>query len=163
MSDDDKAELRALKKELAELAASFKSKNYLLFAKGLAEGKSQEQAYVDAGYKSKKPNEDASKAIARCPTIAQYKNLSQKIAQLELIPKQIATFEQKLNLLWKIAQHESSIASGADVEDCDPKLRDSRAAIAAIAELNKMQGDLAAIKTDNKTTVGFRLNLAGKQ
>lgn len=162
MTDD----LKALKAELAELSTTFKSPMQLKLAKGLAAGKSQEQAYIDAGYKSKNPATDACKAIDRCPSIAHYKKLSQKIIQIELTPKQIATFEQKTQLLWDMALHDSKLVArgGSDEDDGDLVHRDGRNAIAAIAELNKMQGDLAAIKTDNKTstTIGFRLNLAGK-
>lgn len=162
MTDD----LKALKAELAEIASTFNSPNYLKFAKGMAAGKTQEQAYIDAGYKSKNPAKDASKVCERCPAIVRYKTILQKIAQIELTPKQIATFEQKTQLLWGMALHDSKlVARGGDEEnDGDLVHRDGRNAIAAIAELNKMQGDLAAIKTDNKTstTIGFRLNLAGK-
>lgn len=153
-------ELTALKSELAELAASFKSPNQLAFAKELAIGKSQEQAYVDAGYKSKKPAVDAGKAIERCPSIARYKILFQKIAQLELLPKQIGTFEQKRQMLWDMAvvAHKSVLVrapegEGEDELDADAFNHNAvKAAQSCIAELNKMDGDLAAIKTDNKHT-----------
>jgi hypothetical protein len=148
-------ELKQLKNELAVLATTFKTPKQLDFAKELAKSKSNAQAYVDAGYKSKKPNEDAHKLIESNPTFTQYKKLAQKIAQIELTPKQIATFEQKIALLWRIAQHDSAIASGEDEDGADLKLRDSRSAIAAIAELNKMQGDLASIKVENKNIHAF--------
>ena len=151
---------------MAEIASSFKSSNQLALAKGLAAGKSQEKAYVDAGYKSKKPAVDASKLIQSNPSFTQYREVFLKIAQIELTPKQIATFEQKTQLLWDMARHDSQLVArgGNEEDDGDLVHRDGRNAIAAIAELNKMQGDLAAIKTDNKTstTLGFRLNLAGK-
>lgn len=60
-----------------------------------------------------------------------------------------ATAEAKRTLLWHIAKTCSKRA-----ED-DVKLVDPKAAIGAIAELNKMDGDLAAIKTDNKNTHSF--------
>jgi hypothetical protein len=166
MSDD----LNQLKADLAELAASFKSPNQLAFAKELGAGKSQEQAYIDAGYKSKKPAVDACKAIERCPSIAQYKNLFQKIAQLESLPKQIGTLEQKRNMLWDIAQRcvqevEPVYEGFGEERELVGYVFNAKSAIGAIAELNKMDGHLAAIKTDNvvKTAVNFRLNLGPKQ
>lgn len=169
MSDD----LKQLKTELADLAASFKSPNQLAFAKELGLGKSQEQAYIAAGYKSKKPAVDAGKAIERCPSIARYKTLFQKIAQLESLPKQIGTLEQKRNMLWEIALHcaEKIVIPIKGTEDEDGEqqidlgMRNTKSAVAAIAELNKMDGHLAAIKTDNvvKASVSFRLNLAGNK
>jgi hypothetical protein len=154
MSDD----LACLKNELAELAASFKSPNQLKLAKGLAAGKSQEKAYIDAGYKSKKPAVDAGKAIERCPSIARYKNLFQKIEQLESLPKQIATKEAKRQMLWDIAnkcfsEHSEKFEGRGDEAEFVGFVFDSRGAIAAVAELNKMDGDLATIKTD-LTTLG---------
>lgn len=152
-------ELSALKSELASLAATFKTPARLEFAKGLAAGKSQEQAYVDAGYKSKNPAVDASKAIAAYPSITQYKELFLKIAQLESLPKQIATREQKRNMLWEIAQCGTERimlpmkkGEGDDETEIqvDMGMRDMKGAISAIAELNKMDGDLAAIKTENR-------------
>lgn len=60
-----------------------------------------------------------------------------------------ATAEAKRELLWSIAMTCSMRA-----ED-EAKLIDPKAAISAIAELNKMDGDLAAIKTDNKSSHSF--------
>lgn len=154
MSDD----LKALKTELAELAASFKSKNQLKLAKGLAAGKSQEQAYIDAGYKSKKPAVDACKAIERCPSIAQYKKLFQKIEQIESLPKQIATKEQKRQMLWDMAEaaNKSKFAQIPDEMGGGEVLNHNAiaAAKACIAELNKMDGDLATVKTDLTSSDG---------
>lgn len=160
MSDD----LKQLKNELAELAASFKSPNQLAFAKEWSLGKSQEQSYIDAGYKSKKPAVDAGKAIERCPSIARYKNLFQKIAQLESLPKQIGTLEQKRAMLWEIAQRAAVLKVGLkgsedpDTGECTEEIFDAssaKTAVAAIAELNKMDGHLATIKTENKNTHAF--------
>ncbi len=159
MSDD----LRQLKNELAELAAGFKSPNQLAFAKELAAGKGQEQAYIDAGYKSRKPSADAQKAIDRCPAIAQYKTLFQKIAQLESLPKQIGTLEQKRAMLWDIASRASvlkAILKGSEDEDGEGGLEifdatAAKTAVSAIAELNKMDGHLAVIKTENKNSHAF--------
>lgn len=153
-------ELEALKIELAELAASLKP-SHLALAKGLAEGKSQEQAWIDAGSKAKNPNADAAKTIAKYPAVIQYKNLLLKIVQLESLPKQVATLQQKRQMLWDIATRSSILKVGLkgsedpDTGECTQEIFDATAAktaVAAIAELNKMDGDLAAVKTDNKHT-----------
>jgi hypothetical protein len=156
-------ELKALKNELADLAKSM-NKNHLDFAKGLIANKSQERAYIDAGYKSKKPASDASKTVARYPSIIRYKQLFLKIIELESLPKQIATFEQKKQMLWDVAHkcYEDRIEKfegrGDDAEFVG-YVFDSRGVIAAIAELNKMDGHLAAIKTENKNfTVDSLIN-----
>jgi len=163
-------ELTTLKSELADLAAGFKSPNQLAFAKELASGKGQEQAYIDAGYKSRKPSADAQKAIDRCPAIAQYRTLFQKIAQLESLPKQIGTLEQKKKMLWEIAQRcVQEVVPEYEGYGEDRELVgytfNAKGAIGAIAELNKMDGHLASIKTDNtnKSVVTFELNLGGAQ
>jgi isoaspartyl peptidase/L-asparaginase-like protein (Ntn-hydrolase superfamily) len=150
MSDVD---LAALKSELAELAASMKPK-HLQIAKALVDGKSQEAAYVAAGYKGKNPNSDANNLITTNPSISKYVDLVKEIAALAALPKQIATFEQKRQMLWDVAQkcfeerHEKWEGRGEFAEMVG-YIFDSRGVIAAIAELNKMDGDLAAIKTDN--------------
>ncbi len=158
-------ELTRLKTELAELAASMKA-NHLKFAKAWVDGKTQEQAYKIAGGKGKNPNSDAANYLSTNPTISKYKELVQKIAAIELLPKQVATLEQKRELLWKIAQHDSQLIAkgGSEEDDGDLSFRDSMSVHRSIAELNKMDGHLAAIKTDStvKSTVSFRLNLAGK-
>lgn len=160
MSDN----LKQLKNELAELATTFKSANQLKLAKGLGAGKSQEQAYIDAGYKSKKPAVDASKTISSNPSILQYKNLFQKIAQLESLPKQIGTLEQKRAMLWDIASRAAVLKVGLkgsedpDTGECTEEIFDATAAktaVSAIAELNKMDGHLAVIKTENKNSHAF--------
>lgn len=151
--------LKALKSELAELAAGMKA-SHLLFAKGLAEGKSQEQAWKDAGSKSKNPNADAAKTISNYPAIIQYKTLLLKIVQLESLPKQIGTLEQKRTMLWEIAQR--------CVQEIEPEYQgygedremvgftfNAKGAVSAIAELNKMDGDLAVIKTENKNLTQY--------
>lgn len=152
--------LTALKSELASLAATFKTPARLEFAKGLAAGKSQEQAYVDAGYKSKNPAVDASKAIAAYPSITQYKELFLRIAQLEALPKQIASREQKRNMLWEIAQRcvqeiEPEYEGYGEDREMVGFTFNAKGAVSAISELNKMDGDLATIKTENKHTHSF--------
>jgi hypothetical protein len=155
-------DLNALKLELAELAKRMKA-NHLKFAQGLARGESQEKAWVNAGSKSKKPAVDASKTINNYPSIIQYKDLFLKIAALEALPKQIATFEQKRKMLWEIANKAANLkvsvkeghSIAGEIRDEDEPLEifdasAARTAIGAIAELNKMDGDLAAIKMESK-------------
>lgn len=151
------SELETLKLELADLAKQMNAR-HLRIAKGLANGLSQEKAYVAAGTKSKNPSVDSHKTIKNYPVIIQYKELFQKIAQLEALPKQIATFEQKKQLLWDIANRctedmQEKYSGHGDQAEFVGYVFDSRGAIAAISELNKMDGDLAAIKTDNKHAV----------
>lgn len=151
-------ELKQLKNELADLAASMKP-GHLKFALALLDNKTQEQAYKAAGGKGKNPNSDAANYLATNPSISKYKSLAQKIASIELLPKQIGTFEQKRAMLWGIAQRASILKVGIkgtedpDTGECTQEIFDASAAktaVAAIAELNKMDGDLASIKTENK-------------
>lgn len=156
MSD---SELEALKRELADLAASMKPK-HLLIAKALADGESQEAAYVAAGYKGKNPNSDANNLITTNPSISKYVDLVKEIAALASLPKQIATAEQKRKMLWEIAQRcvqeiEPEFAGRGDNAQIVGFTFNAKGAVSAIAELNKMDGDLAAIKTENKNTHSF--------
>lgn len=140
--------IEELKAELVKVAGTMPVKR-LAFSKGLAQGKSQGKAYSDAGYQSKKPHEDANKAIARYPNITQYKELFKKIAELEALPKEIASFEDKEQFLWDIAKEMFSnrpLDSEGLPLGADPASR--RVAITAVAEMNKMRGHLAAIKQD---------------
>jgi hypothetical protein len=151
MSDID---LAALKSELAELAASMKPK-HLQIAKALVDGKSQEAAYVAAGYKGKNPNSDANKLINDNPSISQYISLVAEITALAALPKQIATAEQKRKMLWEIAQRcvqevEPEFAGRGETVELVGYTFNAKGAVSAISELNKMDGDLAAIKLDNK-------------
>jgi len=152
MSDD----LKALKAELAELAARMKA-NHLKAAKALVNGKTQEEAYRISGGKAKDTYSAASEMLKLNPQISQYRDLVQKIAAIELLPKQVATVEQKRNMLWDIAQRcvqdiKPKTEGNGDDQEIIGFVFDSRGAISAIAELNKMDGDLAVIKTDNKHT-----------
>lgn len=165
-------ELKQLKSELADLAASMKA-NHLKAAKALVDGKTQEEAYKISGGKANDAYAAASEMLKLNPKISQYRELVQKIAAIELLPKQIGTLEQKRQLLWDIALHgtEKIVIPIKGTEDeegerqIDLGMRDMKSATGAIAELNKMDGHLAAIKTDNvvKTAVNFRLNLGSKQ
>lgn len=151
-----------LKAELIELSKQMNG-NRLKFAKALGQGLSQEKAYVKAGYKSKNANADSAKAIAAYPVIAQYRDLFRKIAQLEMLPKEIATLEQKRQMLWDIANKAANLkvsvkqghAIAGVISDEEEPLEifdatSAKTAVSAIAELNKMDGHLAAIKTENR-------------
>lgn len=152
-------ELIALKTELAELAASMKA-NHLKAAKALVDGKTQEEAYRISGGKAKDTYAAASEMLKLNPKISQYKDLVQKIAAIELLPKQIGTLDQKRKMLWEIAQRASILkmtVKGSEDENGEGGLEvfdasAAKTAVAAIAELNKMDGDLAAIKTESKHT-----------
>lgn len=153
-------ELTTLKSELADLAASMKA-NHLKAAKALVSGKTQEEAYRISGGKAKDTYAAASEMLKLNPKISQYQELVQKIAAIELLPKQIGTLEQKRKMLWEIALRASVLKVGLkgtedpDTGECTQEIFDAssaKTAVAAIAELNKMDGDLAAIKTDNKHT-----------
>jgi len=63
-----------------------------------------------------------------------------------------ATAKAKRELLWKIAQHNSACKQ-ADKEDSsgEVKMLDPKAAISAITELNKMDGDHASTKIEDVT------------
>lgn len=160
-----------LKAQLDELAARMKPA-HIVMANALVEGKTQEQAYKEAGFKGKNANSCSNDLIASNPSITEFVQLTKKLAYETSLPKQIGTLEQKREMLWAIAQKASvlkAILKGSEDDEGEGGLEifdatAAKTAVAAISELNKMDGHLAAIKTDNKTatTIGFRLNLAGK-
>jgi phage terminase small subunit len=80
VSDD----LKQLKTELAELAASMKPM-HLLMAKALAEGKNQEQSYVDAGGDGKDARKCACGLIKTNPDILKYVDLAKQIASKAIV------------------------------------------------------------------------------
>lgn len=156
-------ELKVLKAELADLAKSMKPM-HLCIANALIDGKTQDEAYRISGGKGKNATRCASEIISENPNISEFVDLVKKIAALELLPKQIATFEQKKQMLWDVAakcfedKSEKWVGSGEFAEMVG-YVFDSRGVIAAIAELNKMDGHLAAIKTENKNfTVDSLIN-----
>lgn len=150
-------ELTALKSELAAIAVSLKS-NHFAMAKALAENKTQEEAYRLSGGKAKDGYAAASEMLRLNPKISQYVELVKKIDAIESLPKQIATREQKRTMLWEIAQKASVLkmtVKGSEDENGEGGLEvfdatAAKTAVAAISELNKMDGDLAAIKTENR-------------
>lgn len=151
-------ELATLKSGLAEIAKSLKS-NHLKMAKALCDGKSQEEAYRISGGKAKDGYAAASEMIKLNPNISRYVETFKKIDAIESLPKQIATREQKRQMLWDIAQKASVLKVGLkgsedpETGECTEEIFDAtsaKTAVAAISELNKMDGDLAAIKTENR-------------
>lgn len=96
------------------------------FLNYLFSGKSTPDAYKLAGYK-KKHADTASYRLMTTPPVSIYVQLCRDKM------KPIATFADKVNRLWEIAS--------------DPLNREI--AIKAIAELNKMQGDIAPTQTQS--------------
>ncbi len=147
-------ELERLKSELTEVAKTLaKVPKRLAFAKGLAQGKSQGKAYSDAGYNSKKPHEDANKAITRYPNIAQYRDLFQKVAHLESLPEEFASFTEKRRMLWDAAQRcmqeiEPKYEGQGEDRELVGFIFDATGMRGCIAELNKMDGDYEPTRVD---------------
>lgn len=112
----------------------------------LANGGNGVDAARQAGYKgSVSVLNSAARGNLQKPSIVKFITAERE----KLKKKTGATAEAKRELLWSIAKTCSNRS-----ED-EAKLVDPKAAINAIAELNKMDGDLAAIKTDNKTSLSF--------
>ncbi len=155
-------EIAALRAELDALTTKMKPA-HLVMAQALVAGKTQTEAYIETGLKGKNPVRCASEIISENPNISEYVRLAKKLANLELLPEKIATFEQKRQMLWDIATKASMLKttlrgheedeSGNALEVFDATA--AKTAVSAIAELNKMDGDLAAIKTEGKTTVTY--------
>lgn len=153
------AQLKALKADLTSVAKSLKA-NHLKMAKALVVGKSQEEAYRAGGGKAKDGYAAASEMIKLNPKISQYVALVKEIDAIESLPKQIATREQKREMLWDIAQRcvqevEPVFEGYGENRELVGYTFNAKSAVSAIAELNKMDGDLAVIKTDNKNTHAF--------
>lgn len=165
MSDDG---LQTLRDELERIATTLEARQ-LKMAQHILAGENHSQAYRLAGYKGKNPDADACNVLRANPSIGKYIELGRKIANAESAPRAIATFEQKKKMLWEmaLASKEAMFAvappgdpgeRGEDGKGGEMPLLNHNAVKAAtqcLAELNKMDGHLAAIKTDNKTTVAF--------
>jgi hypothetical protein len=119
--------------QLREMAKGMKAM-HLKMARLMVDGSNQREAYEGAGGKGKNPTKCSSDIIRTNPDIQYYIDLAKEIQAENAQRKGIATFEDKAELLWQIAKDNSQ--------------DDTRASIAAMAELNKMSGDLAAIKSD---------------
>jgi hypothetical protein len=141
--------------QLMELAGEMKP-GHLGIAIHLAEGKTQEDSYVSAGYLSREPRKRASEIIQTNPDIRWYVAIAKEVAVLRSQESLIGSLDQKRAMLWNIAQVCSKYAVISDEELVKEGekgnalatvlLADPKTAISAIAELNKMDGDHAAIR-----------------
>lgn len=122
---------------------------HLAMAKLLAAGTTQEKAYIRAGGKGKDPRQSAHQIILTNIDIAEYVELANAIAAEEAQESLEITVAKKHKWLKEIIEDAMASSDG-------DAMQDRRSAISAIAELNKMAGDYAAIKTDNRTTHRFR-------
>lgn len=153
-------EIKAMRAELDALTAGMKP-IHLRMAQAMVSGRNNSEAYKDAGYKGKNPDSDAANVLRENPSIPKYVDLAKKLANLEILPEKIATFEQKRKMLWEIAEKASVLkltVKGSEDENGEGGLEmfdatAAKTAVSAIAELNKMDGDLAAIKTENKHSI----------
>lgn len=158
-------EIKALRAELDALTAGMKP-IHLRMAQAMVSGRNNSEAYKDAGYKGKNPDSDAANVLRENPSISKYVDLAKKLANLEILPEKIATFEQKRKMLWEIATKSAMLqvtlkdgtAVGGIISTEEEPLQifdasAAKTAVTAIAELNKMDGDLAAIKTENKHSI----------
>ena len=135
---DKTAQLKALAKRMKPM--------HLKMAVALAEGKNQTEAYVEAGGKGKNPRDNASQMVSTNIDISIYAELSKECVVEAAQERGLWTLEKKAGLL-------EDIARALMAADGDKGMIDASNAIKAMAEHNRMTGDLAAIKTDNKTFI----------
>ncbi len=132
------AQLKALAKRMKPMP--------LKMSIALSEGKSQRDAYIQAGGKGADPTKCACGMVQTNPDISIYVELA-KVDVLEQAQERgLWSFEKKAGLLEKMVD----ILMAADG---DKGMIDAGNALKAMAEHNRMTGDLAAIKTDNKTAI----------
>jgi len=103
------------------------------FAQALAKGRSQEDAYADAGFKPHRQN--ASRLMTNDDVRRRVEEIKGRIAE-----KAEWTAADRLSALKSIFDREAE--------------KDARVAISAIAEANKMQGSYAAAKMDHTSSDG---------
>ena len=103
------------------------------FAQALAKGRSQEDAYADAGFKPHRQN--ASRLMTNDDVRRRVEEIKGRIAE-----KAEWTAADRLSALKSIFDREAE--------------NDARVAISAIAEANKMQGSYAAAKMDHTSSDG---------
>ncbi|MCW7556497.1 terminase small subunit [Endozoicomonas gorgoniicola] len=117
----------------------------------LANGGNATQAAISAGYSAKTAEATASRLL-RNVKVADSVARGQKKIKKDLG----ITAEWKRDQLKKIIEACSNTVEAQKGKGDDATMVktmvDAKAAISAIAELNKMDGDLAAIKTENKNT-----------
>jgi|SRR5690554_10960 len=155
MSEEATA-LDLLKQQLEYLAEGMKP-SYLKMAQALAEGKTQTEAYKISGGKGKDPRKCAHNLIKTNVDISRYSELASKLATLESQAQLVATKDQKRRMLWDIAKKSASLkveVKGSEDPETGSATQEvfdatsAKTAVSAVAELNKMDGDLAAIKQD---------------
>lgn len=113
---------------------SLKQKLFVEYYSSSGDGK---KAALKAGYSAKYPSRSAHQLLKN-PAIKQAVESQQQEAFKALNIER----EDKIRVLWYIAKTHY-------------KKSDARAAISAITELNKMQGDYAPVKQDVKQTIQF--------
>jgi hypothetical protein len=135
---DKQAQLKALAKRMKPM--------HVRMAIALGEGKKQHESYTIAGGTGKDPIKCATGLIKTNPDISIYAELSKECVVEEARERGVWDMQKKTGLLeeW---MGKLSAADG------DKGMLDAANAIKAMAEHNRMTGDLAAIKTDNKTAI----------
>lgn len=116
-----------------------KNARHELFAQGLALGKSQTQAYIDAGFSETGAKENASRLITK-------DNVAHRANELKAAAAKgtVLTIERLTTDLLRLAQKGEDLAEA-------PGLSVARAAIMDAAKLNGLVVDLS--KSDNKHTI----------
>lgn len=157
MSDTKALEL--MKDQLKQLTETMKPM-HLNMAIALAEGESQESAYKSAGGKGKDARSCANKLISTNLSISQYVSTVKAIASLESQEELIGTVSQKRQALWEVKQRcldelKPVFEGYGEDKELMGYTFDARGVIGAISELNKMDGDLAAIVNKNEVTHKF--------
>lgn len=94
-------EIKALRAELELLAERMKP-THLLMAKALANGATQEEAYIATGLKGKEPRFLGSQLFLTNPHISEYVEIAKKIASLEAVDHLEVTEERITRELAKI-------------------------------------------------------------
>lgn len=148
---EEESPLDVLNMQLADLAQRMKPM-HLKMATALADGKTQDESYVTAGGKGKNPRKAASDLIRTNPDISTYVSTAKAIASLGSLEQLIGTVDQKRRMLWSTAQ--TCTKTWID-KDGNKRMFGASEAVRAIGELNKMDGDLAAIINKNEVTHKF--------
>lgn len=152
-------EIEELKAEIALFEKDMRP-NYIAMAHALSEGKRQHEAYRIAKGKAKDAYAGASEWINRNPKIEILANKYARLATLVSQAGQIGTVDQKRRMLWDVAQRcmdevAPKYSGSGENKELVGYVFDSKGAVSAISELNRMDGDLAAIKTENKHDHSF--------
>lgn len=136
-----KDRIAQLEIRLSELRMQFKGKQLAYALARTEQNMSHNDAAKAAGYAlTGDPRvKDVPEVVEYLRTYAEHKTLVET-------PARIASYEQKRAKLWAIARR----ATDTKTLDSEGEARtyDAKAAISAIAELNKMDGDLAAQRSE---------------